>query len=217
MKRVRFEEEDEELTEEEVKRHREELEREEAEKEAALEAALLTAASALKGDGEDAGELAALVLKTGEALPSPTSTTQFPAEVSKDASLETAMAAHSAKLRYEQQVRDEEEREAMAEDMRQIAELEREAEAIEREAKAFEAARMERLEREALVLEQAAVAAESTRQAQLAKEREDAFSVDFAVGPRWTINTSLPKRQLSLPRRPLFSQPPPAFVPTFRR
>lgn len=172
-------------------------ERDEAEKEAALEAALLKAAS--HGDHED---IAALVLKVGWRSPNECDHAAAAHDMLQsifepqydqdwapvDRGLEATMAAHTARIEHEQRLREEEEERVMAEDMRKIAELEREAEAIERATKAIEAARIAQLEREAFELEEAAIAAEATKRAELQRAREDAFSVSFAVGPRWAIH-----------------------------
>lgn len=175
-------------------------ERDEAEKEAALEAALLKATS--HGDCDD---IASLVLKVGwratngcdhaaaAAAAHDMLQSIFEPQYDQDwtpvdRGLEATMVAHTARVEHQQRLREEEEERVMAEDMRKIAELEREAEAIERATKAVEAARIAQLEREAFELEEAAIAAEATKRAELQRAREDAFSVSFAVGPRWAIH-----------------------------
>lgn len=132
--------------------------------------------------------------------------------VQPEDALEAAMLAHAAKLKQEQYLREEEEREAMAEEMRKIAELELEAAAIEREAKLFEAQRMEQLEREALAFEEEAAKAESRKLAMLARQPADSFAMSFAFGPRWNVgdvgdarrNTSSMRHRLPLPPAPSF-------------
>lgn len=128
--------------------------------------------------------------------------------VQPEDALEAAMLAHAAKLKQEQYLREEEEREAMAEEMRKIAELELEAAAIEREAKLFEAQRMEQLEREALAFEEEAAKAESRKLAMLARQPVDSFAVSFAFGPRWNVGDahrrSSVRHRLPLPPAPSF-------------
>lgn len=113
-------------------------------------------------------------------------------------SLEEAMQAHTVKLQLEQMQREEDERLAMAEDMKKIAELEKQAEEIESAAKAAEAQRIEQLERQAYAFERAAHAFENM---ETPKTNND---VSFAVGPGWN---SPPPHPTPPPRRA--PRPPP--------